>query len=176
MRRDTGFTLVELLIAISLTGVIMGPLLTALFIGFRGSSEAAQRLSESHDAQLATVFFSGDVQSADLVLPGNVCVAGAPLVAFRWTEGNGSTVVRQASYEVRTEPVTGERQLLRHLCTTPGVVRTTVVAHELAPTTGPAVTCDNAPCVAGSTPARVALTVTTESGYAFTLRGSRRLP
>ena len=176
MRREQGFTLVELLIAISLTGVIMGPLLTALFIGFRSSSEAAQRLAESHDAQLATIFFSGDVQSSDVVQPSDICVTSTPLVALRWTEGTASTVVRQASYEVRTDPLSGERQLLRHLCTTPGTVRSTVVAHQLAPSTGPSVTCDGGACAASSTPDRLALTVTTTSGYSFTLRGTRRVP
>jgi prepilin-type N-terminal cleavage/methylation domain-containing protein len=178
MRDDDGFTLVELLLAIAVTGIILGPLTAAVIVGFSASSEATGRLAESHDAQLATVYFTGDVQSAEAVQPPESCVTGTPLVAFRWEEGDTSPVVKVASYEVATDPVSGEQRLLRHVCTTPGGTRSTVVAHELStdPTKAPTASCDGGPCGAASDPRDVRLQVTAASGYAFELRGTRRTP
>lgn len=173
---DAGFTLIELLIAIALTGVIVGPLGAALVVGFRSTSEANARLSESHDAQLATIYFSGDVQSADVIRPAEMCITGTPVVAFRWTEGTTGTVLKVASYEVATDAARGERQLLRHLCSTPGGTRTTIVAHNLSATDPPTARCDGSLCAPLSTARDVRLGLTAASGYTVELRGTRRTP
>ena len=57
-------SLVELLIAISITTIIMVPLVGAIYFGFRTTNDTQTRLSESGKAGLMDSFFVPDVQNA----------------------------------------------------------------------------------------------------------------
>src|SRR6186713_848100 len=62
-RDDRGFTLIEMLIAITLLGIIIVPLSMAMIVFFRNSSATTDRMAESHDVQIASAYFAQDVQS-----------------------------------------------------------------------------------------------------------------
>ena len=62
-RGDAGFTLVELVVAIVLLGIIAVPLGSALLSFFRNTNATSDRLAESHDAQISSAYFGQDVQS-----------------------------------------------------------------------------------------------------------------
>jgi prepilin-type N-terminal cleavage/methylation domain-containing protein len=62
-RADRGVTLIELLVAIAILGIISVPLGNALITFFQHTDETTNRLSESHDAQIAAAYFTQDVGS-----------------------------------------------------------------------------------------------------------------
>lgn len=63
LRDERGMTLIELIVVIAILGVISVPLSNAFISFFQHSNETTNRLSESHDAQIAAAWFSQDVQS-----------------------------------------------------------------------------------------------------------------
>jgi prepilin-type N-terminal cleavage/methylation domain-containing protein len=65
-RDERGVTLVEVLIAMVILGIIMVPLTGALISFFRHNQATNNRLTESHDAQIAAAYFAQDMQSMGL--------------------------------------------------------------------------------------------------------------
>ena len=59
--------LAELLVVISILGIIAGVFATALVVSGKSAAQTTQRLKESHDAQLASAYLATDVQSAQSV-------------------------------------------------------------------------------------------------------------
>jgi prepilin-type N-terminal cleavage/methylation domain-containing protein len=77
---DAGFTLVELLMSITILGIIVGPL-TAVVIGYLTSSDStARRMNESHDAQMAADYFAQDVQAVGVHDYGDATQLDKPLL------------------------------------------------------------------------------------------------
>ena len=62
--QDSGFTLIELLMAMTILGLIMGPLCGAILIIIGTSSSTQQRLWTSHDVQMADAYFASDVKNS----------------------------------------------------------------------------------------------------------------
>jgi prepilin-type N-terminal cleavage/methylation domain-containing protein len=62
-RDDRGVTLVELLVALVLLGIIAVPLGGAMISFFKNNNATNDRLAESHDAQISAAYFASDVQS-----------------------------------------------------------------------------------------------------------------
>jgi prepilin-type N-terminal cleavage/methylation domain-containing protein len=60
---DAGFTLIELIITIFMLGVVIAPLTAIVILQLKNTDTTSARMSESHDAQLATSYFAQDVQS-----------------------------------------------------------------------------------------------------------------
>ena len=82
-RRDaSGFTLVELLITIVLAGIIMGPLASALMVGFRTTGDTRTSLEQSNAEQLISTYLAKDIQAAEQVVPQAAGVCGG-IVEFR---------------------------------------------------------------------------------------------
>lgn len=98
-RGQDGFTLVELVITISITGIIMGAVAAALIAGFRITDETNARIGHSHDRHIVAAYFANDVQSASAPVEGGVGAAfcssgGTPIVSFRSTDtATGSVLV-----------------------------------------------------------------------------------
>lgn len=61
IRDDDGVTLIELLVAIVILGIIMVSLGGAMYTYFRTTNATTNRVSESHDAQVATTYWAQDV-------------------------------------------------------------------------------------------------------------------
>jgi len=62
-RADDGFTLVELVLAILIIGVITVPLSNAVIAYLHNADATTARLLESHDAQIASAYWAQDVAS-----------------------------------------------------------------------------------------------------------------
>ena len=62
-RTEGGFTLVELLVAITALGIIMIPLAGGAGVIFRTVNDTTNRVASSTDAQILTTYLASDVQS-----------------------------------------------------------------------------------------------------------------
>ena len=57
-------SLIELIIAIAITGVILAPIGAAIYFGFRTTGDTQQMVSESSSANVMASYFTADVQGA----------------------------------------------------------------------------------------------------------------
>lgn len=62
--RDDGLSLIELLLAITITTILLVPLGYAFYFGMRGTSDTQTRLLQSNKATVLASFFVPDVQNA----------------------------------------------------------------------------------------------------------------
>ncbi len=203
-RGDKGFTLVELLVAISIIGIITVPL-SNVVIGFLHNSDATSaRLSESHDAQIASSYWAQDVasigtrattspyalkQSIEVgaaydggLYPCGASGTPAAVVRVAWDDySSASSTARIVRVAYVVETVSGETQLHRIRCngsSTP--VSDIVLAHDLDAGTPPTVTCSTTCTAAPAVPATATLNLTIHdpksngSAYTVTLTGQRR--
>jgi len=179
--REAGFTLVELLISISILGIIMAALGAAIFLGLKNTDITNYRMLESHDEQVLSVYFQEDAASAtgvrrDVTTCAEASAAGeTAVVFFKWTEGG---VAKAASYFTKT--VGTEKQLIRRKCSAAAIVSEPVMSHFVA-VTAPAIACTPAPTTTscpvsgtGATFTSASITVTETAGHVFTLTGSKR--
>jgi prepilin-type N-terminal cleavage/methylation domain-containing protein len=178
VRDDRGLTLVELIVAIAILGIIVVPL-GAAAIGFlRHSDGVGRRMAESHDVQIAAAYFARDVQSVgirdwtahpyplqqsiELGVAANAglypCGAGteATLVRLAWDDPDTAPQVTRVAYVVST--VGTERRLRRLLCVgsaTP--ISDIVLAHHVDGT--PSVACSTSCTAAPAVPRSVTMTL-----------------
>jgi prepilin-type N-terminal cleavage/methylation domain-containing protein len=142
-RPDAGFTLVEVMMASTLSAVVTAVIATAVIVSLRNADATGNRLSVSHDAQLAQSYFTTDARStdgADTDFSGTgTCGTSAPVLVLRWTSRAASPPndYRVVTYGTVDDATTGERRLVRETCAgttgfttlTPGA--TQVLAHDL---------------------------------------------
>src|SRR5258706_9554580 len=104
-RDDAGFTLIELVVTLSILGIVITALATAVFVGLKTAGLAESRYLESHDGQIMSIYFSVDAASAtgvrkDVTTCAEAATAGETSVVFlKWTEGG---VAKAASYFTKT--------------------------------------------------------------------------
>jgi prepilin-type N-terminal cleavage/methylation domain-containing protein len=185
---DGGFTLVELLISISIMGIVLTAISGVTFVAVRTAAGADTRLTETNDLLRAATYFADDVQGAQTVSVGTTPRCGTDATAVvelagqDFTDDSTFTITTTlVSYVVRTVPgSTGTTAELHRLACTAG---TATPSYPLVPVTdvpmvrrlsatAPTVTCPGAPC--GSF-VQVDLTVLELSGgLRYTLTGRRR--
>lgn len=198
-RIDNGFTLVELVLAVAILGVIMFPL-GNLVLGYFDNTTATQQLtSMSHDQQITGTYFAEDVGSlgrhasdgsskqsvwtSTTGIPYSCGSGISVFLALAWDEhsSTGTATTSEALYGTRSVTANGrtELQLVRLHCSnsssTPDF--SSVLAHNLTAT--PTVTCDGASCAAATYPQSVTLSMTLSAGseqptQTVTLVGQRR--
>lgn len=64
--RDSGFTMIELIVTVTLVAVIAVPLTGVVIEYFKTTVQTSARLSESHDVQFAAAYWQRDVASIGL--------------------------------------------------------------------------------------------------------------
>lgn len=182
-REESGFTLVEVLLATFVLAIIFGVIAEAMIMGLRTTDSTDQRLRESLDAQLVSTTFVSDVQSADAVsVTDTTCGTGTPVISLSWKDPQDPTAAaatRRASYIVEADPggernLTNEQRVLtRAYCEAGTLVAERQVARYLASGTPVAVQCDGTACP-GASPRRITMTVNDVTGFSFTLEANRR--
>lgn len=125
MRRDRGFTLVEVLIVVSILGLLVGILATALRVSVHAGSQSMGALDLSHDAELLGHVLGDDLANANVVDTNAATCVAAPMLRL---EIGGEIAYRiDADHSlVRVECASGaERVVARFLgAATPTVVCT----------------------------------------------------
>jgi prepilin-type N-terminal cleavage/methylation domain-containing protein len=202
-RGADGFTLVELLVAVLILGIISVPLGNVVVGYFRNTEATTARLIESHDAQISSAYWAEDVasigtRSTTAPYPLNQSVwtgasslypcatAGTPIVSLAWDDfaSSGARTLIQVVYVVQT--VSGHTELHRVRCQgSAAVVSDVTLAHDIDPSTPPTVAClgtsgVNCAAVGPDVPKSVTLTLTIRSAknlgaaYVVRLTGQRR--
>jgi prepilin-type N-terminal cleavage/methylation domain-containing protein len=186
-RDDRGVTLIEVLVAIVILGIIIVPLGNALISFSRNTDDTTRRLSESHDVQIMAAYFAQDVQSVgvrkwttdgypleqsvEVNAPagGGIYKCGttgtpAAVVRFAWDDPTTASGLRRVivSYVVTPPTVGAERQLHRITCVASPPDPSTptsdiVLAHNVDTVDLP--TCPTSCTAAPAVPQTVTLTV-----------------
>lgn len=186
-RDDAGLTLVELLISITVLGIVLTSVVGVSFVGTRTAATSKSRLDESNDLVRAATYFGDDVQGAQSVTLDAQPRCGSDDDAV--VEFAGQDFADDATLAVTTTVVSwvvrgtgdedGTRELHRLACraasTGPDYPLTpdTDVAVALGLSAAePAVSCGGVAC--GPAFTQVELTVTEDGGLSFTLTGRRR--
>ena len=121
-QRDSGFTLVELLIVIVILPVIVGAIAVSLLAIFKNQAAVSNRLTSSGDAQVVSASYYPDLQSsAEITTAPNSspqCGAGQQVVGLEWQDSTGSwTVVSYSVFNEGTVNALTSWGLQRDLCT-----------------------------------------------------------
>lgn len=163
-RPDAGFTLVELLLAVSVMLVIIVPLTNIFVLGLQTASGGLQDTTNSADAQALAGFFDTDVTNAETVSTTSTSCGGTGTVLLlAWTDGSKSV---QVAYRVLADPAMQAElnvsspidRLERVRCVDSIEADSTLVARSVLRTPAVSVTCDGGSCTS-PTPRRVEMTV-----------------
>jgi type II secretory pathway pseudopilin PulG len=168
---EGGFTLVELVVGIAITGLLTAAIGSALFVSLRTTEITNKRMAESHDVQIASAYLANDVQSASSVNAPNATTncsgAFTTLITFTYATSGGPT----AAYKCGTA-ANGETQVTRTFNSGVPIV----IAH-FAGTARPSVTVTYDPSQP-TVPVSATITLTKASDCTldctYTLFGSRR--
>lgn len=178
---DEGFTLIELMIAVSILGIIIVPIVSSFLLGLLESTSSRERVADSSAAQVISTYLMSDVQSSCLrpdpdhpCGPGTIvkdpasaacATAGDVKLELAWKDpSTGETFV--ADY-VDTVDADGEHQLRRAFCTNSGAPENTLLALNLQTsafdTECEPVACPTDPITVVELPTRVKVHITAES-------------
>lgn len=170
---DDGFTLPELLVAVTIMVLLMGTLGFTLVSSLRVLSNSQDRVTRAKDSAIIGFVFPLDVSNASSLTSGASltppCGTGTPVATMK--TGNVRTTGTAASDQNVWYGVNGSGALKRYECSGNKVVNTTTLADSVS---GTSVTCQAqlsaAPwfatatvCSAATMPSRVVLTVTVKS-------------
>ena len=179
-RSEAGVTLIELLVAVVISGIIVSAIAGSIIVGFKTTDKTTTRLAESHDTQLVANYFPSDVSSARFA---DISVATTPSSGCTGLAPGGTNVVLlpYAPRPDAADPVTvtyriegsgSTKELVRYRCAGSGPASQITVASNLSAATAAASTY-----VADATEQRtVTVTVIEASGRVFNVSGHPRTP
>lgn len=176
-RGEAGFTLVELIVAVAILGVITVALTGAVIVGLRTTDATAASSSRSIAVETLASFFTADAQSADEVSTTDPdCASGPVFLHLTWTD---SSVTRSVSYGL-DPPIGPDQDLVRWSCfsSAPGDADRRILGHlsgDVDPATPPVfATCDGTACPAAPPGAPAVITLEVESSPTLSLTVHRR--
>jgi hypothetical protein len=194
-RSEAGVTLLELMIAVGLLGLIIVPLTGAMVTGLINTGEANTRLSESRSSLFTSAYYADDVQSSEQGLlvatpntPSWLCGSGTNVLSVGWTETTTPQTPTptpppiRVSYVLSTDSK-GNPVLKRNYCDSNGTSSATVapVLDASVPATvtcfsatNASVACDTTGSSAPRTVRLIAKTPNKVGVNYFTLIASRR--
>ncbi|MCU1676621.1 MAG: hypothetical protein JWM93_1379 [Frankiales bacterium] len=172
--RDAGFTLVELIVAIAIFGIISTVTIAIVFQSEKTFTTTDKRVNESVDRQILLPYFVKDVESASTIATtGGTCGAGGTVIAVITSTDIDALNVSTARQQVyRFASATGV--LTRSECVGAAAAVVTTVARHLSTVAAqaPILTCV-ATCATSN--AVVTLTMTDTSAVQFKLEAVRKL-
>jgi prepilin-type N-terminal cleavage/methylation domain-containing protein len=135
-RRETGFTLVELIVAIAILGIITVPMANVVVGMLRNTTNTSDRLALSHDAQISATYFGADVAAVGLRDYSLPTTPDTPIPYLKSVELNAAFDADGHVCGTSATPVAAVRLLSDDWDTsvTPPVARITVVGYYLTPT------------------------------------------
>jgi prepilin-type N-terminal cleavage/methylation domain-containing protein len=158
---EDGVTLIELLVAMSIIGVLTVAVTGALFVGIRTTRDTRTSLDQSNAEQIISTYVTKDVQGADAVRAGVTSACGGQPAALETT--TRTDPLASSSDVVVAYRVTGTT-LLRQVCgPTPSMTR---IARDVTSF-----------IASGSDPLSVSVTTTPSStvgSYSWSLEVRRR--
>lgn len=184
---ERGFTLIEMLIALTVTAVVTGTIAAALVVTFRTVGAANDQVAQSHDAQNLSFWLLPDLQSLgptpSLDTTGTVpspsgCTGSAPagtyVVKMSWTDTSSSPVVTYHADYFTAADASGQLVLNRYYCSTANPTPTVLaIVHHVSSAAGSAAFCTGSPSCTLPT-----MTITTigpaNSPYTFSVSGGGR--
>jgi prepilin-type N-terminal cleavage/methylation domain-containing protein len=162
VRDEAGFSLVEMLVAVTIGGLAMSALALGFGTGSRTFSAASDYVSSATSSRTVAVYFPPDVQAANAVSTSSISCTGASNPKVELTGANGFDVV----YGVDLD--NGDYVLKRYECASGAVAGTpTVVARNLVGTSAAAAT--RVPASGTLTGATLTITGRTPSDFASQL-------
>ena len=164
-RGGAGFTLVEVLTAVTVLALVMGPLASAAVMFAAHGGDATQNLADVGTVRTATLLFVADGESADVVVTPDPSPCGSSNPALVSTTWDDAGTVYRASWFADASGATVV--LVRRRCTGTSLVSTVVVGDLRA---APSIACTPA-CDA---PDLLSMTGTTLFGLPFTVTAHRR--
>jgi prepilin-type N-terminal cleavage/methylation domain-containing protein len=117
-RDERGLTLIEMLVSLTILGIIMVVLTTAVIAGLKSTQSADVKFTESNTAQFTSMYFTHDVQGAESVSINDtaascggsatlklISTAADRIVAYA-TAGSPLQLVRRVCSPASTSPLT----------------------------------------------------------------------
>src|SRR5262245_15253474 len=117
-RRDSGFTLVEMIVVIAIFGMIAGVLALTVTVFTRNNGSVSSRITETRDLQNLTNFLPVDVASARTItttpsVAAGCGTGGSVALHLEWSENwNGSVYTDRITYRLLASPA----RLVRFEC------------------------------------------------------------
>lgn len=168
-RREDGFTLPELIITVTIIGIIATGLTGVVISYLRTTTDTQSRLTESHDVQFAAAYWQRDVASIGVrsydpgtktfplqqsvnVTPACNLPSGPRVVTLAWSEytsSDSTAAPTTITVSYVAEPDAGGFNLLRVRCTGSAKDSSLEVMHSLDAV--PTVTCVPADCTGAGT-------------------------
>lgn len=185
MRGEGGFTLIEMVMSVTILGIISATLLGVMLQYLSTAGDTGARLNESTDQQFISAYWQNDVSSlgrrsltvatATFATEQSVFVGsagpggcgsavGPVVVVFAWNEFEVDAPAADRAWDTTAQEVayvtvpSGSRMLLQRVrCSNGSITSRQSVAHHLTGT--PTISCDTS-CGAASPPNRVSMTFT----------------